>query len=312
MAGLFGSGPDQLSIGDIIAGLQPVGEVLAARGRKIGLPLGLGLTAAGGLAGAYTERQRAQAQRKGLADALMKLQGGSSLQDVMPSATAAGVDPKELFSAYTTLHPEAKPDQLTEAWNLYQKDPKGFAQFEEAAHPKQDKQSSWSLINEPGVAPYWANRATGETRPAPNLPTRPVTSAATINIERPIGPGDILRDDAGKPVGVLEVDKSGNLSMKPAPAGVPTVKPKGKGEATGTALRKTKFSGYNYEVSNPKGDPNNGVARLTDSTWRSVPKFIWVVNGRPRDPSTMPPGEAAAFMKAMIAKGMTKEQLLPE
>lgn len=85
---------------DVMQGLQPIAQVLAMRGRKIGGPLGLGVLGLGGVMNAYGQHQQQRAVNQAAIDALQK-SDPEAAKDLLPIAQQGG----DVLGALHTLFP---------------------------------------------------------------------------------------------------------------------------------------------------------------------------------------------------------------
>lgn len=97
----IGNKPDQLSLPEILSAIPAVaGPVLMQRGRRVGLPLGIGLSALGGLGQEYAQRQRQQSQHEGVLNLIKSMPGVTpEMQKSFEAAVNQGVDPTPLYDA---------------------------------------------------------------------------------------------------------------------------------------------------------------------------------------------------------------------
>ena len=122
----IGSGPDQLSLSEVLSALPAVaGPVLMARGRKLGLPIGMGLTAFGGLGELLAKKQAAYGHQQGLVKALQSLSDplkGTGLKptDIAPESQGA-LKPDFGTFATNVLQGGGSPAEAESLW-------KGFSQ----------------------------------------------------------------------------------------------------------------------------------------------------------------------------------------
>lgn len=88
----IGSGPDQLSLSEVLSALPAVaGPVLMARGRKLGLPIGMGLTAFGNLGQELAKKSGQYNQQVGQAEALKSLMPMANQQSAGTGATLSSL-----------------------------------------------------------------------------------------------------------------------------------------------------------------------------------------------------------------------------
>jgi hypothetical protein len=106
----IGNQPDQLSLPEILSAIPAIaGPVLMARGKRVGLPLGIGLSAIGGLGQTLAERQRTQAQHSQLGKIISTMPGVTDQQKQMfGQLVSAGVNPE-------TILPEVLKGQFRQA-----------------------------------------------------------------------------------------------------------------------------------------------------------------------------------------------------
>src|SRR5512146_1377793 len=98
----IGTGPGQLSLPEILSAVPAVaGPVLMQRGRRVGLPLGIGLSALGGLGQEYAQRQRTQSQHEGVLNLIKSMPGVTpEMQKSFEQAVQQGVDLTPVYEAY--------------------------------------------------------------------------------------------------------------------------------------------------------------------------------------------------------------------
>ena len=232
-----------LSLADILSATQPAAQLLMARGRKVGLPLGAGLSIFGGLADAMQQHQQSRAQNTALIQALQQsnpaaakalapfAQAGGNVQEafktLFPQQKSAGLTPFEVWQKQNPSAPVAdwekiiqKPEKLSKEtpFDLWLKqNPTGtFTDYEHARltgerPEKPDKPREQVITNDDGTRVI-LNLDTGATRPVAG-------KSKTTGAPKPWGRKDAMAAyDRADKAARTKLTKPGTLWGKTAPS----------------------------------------------------------------------------------------------
>lgn len=168
------------------------GAVLQARRGRVGGPLGAGLEVLGqyGLDKAQqgAKLQETTAHNQSLSKLLSGITPQTKLQDVLKKGAEVGLDPSDVIGGYQAVSPAQKPGLKRDPYTDWvTKHPNAPLSEFYNQKPTKPGPSPWKYESYPGVAPYWVNTETQETRPAKGAPTRgfaperpPAGSYATV------------------------------------------------------------------------------------------------------------------------------------
>lgn len=238
---LTGSNNAPLSLAEVLSAIPAVaGPALMARGRRVGLPLGMGLTALGGLGEMMAQRQRQNAQAQGLSKAIGEMPGLTpDQQKSLSDFASAGGNTAPIFGELLRRQ-FAQPKGPQNIIELFQKDPDAAASFERMLaqnrpQPKPAKQGPFDVwrLQHPHAPIEDYFKA-----------SRPAISIDTMT---PVPLSDVGDIGGGKP-GVLMRSKGGSLVTEPAPPGI-GIPPK-KSAGTVKPIQPTQANAVTKQIDN--------------------------------------------------------------
>lgn len=201
----IGNQPDQLSLPEILSAIPAIaGPVLMARGKRVGLPLGIGLSAIGGLGQTLADRRRTQQQHQGLADAIAKMPGVTDeMRQSLSQAVKLGMDPSSIYGDVLKSEfkqpASMKPFPISDGKQERMFDPATESQippgwFSASFKPGTTK-TPLKTIYGPGGATQEVGISAGYKPPegwSLKAPDKPIT----INNNIPLSPSDFVQDPA--------------------------------------------------------------------------------------------------------------------
>lgn len=207
----IGSGPNQLSLAEVLSALPAVaGPVLMQRGRKLGLPIGMGLTAFGALGQDLAKKEGAY----NLGQQQMKALEGIDPRFKQIAPMAGLFPPQTVMEAFKALNPATKAEAPFPIFNPQTHE-------ERVYNPASGQPIPQGFISSSFYKPEKEGTFQQEIDLFKKDPTtfRAVESAmhpgTTINAQMPTSPADFVHDKETNMWGYYTHDKAGNASFVP-------------------------------------------------------------------------------------------------